>query len=232
MDNAQLHIRFNGRSIDVDLSDLDVGVLSTDNQIREAVATYLETPAQKLQAFAIDRNQETGHMTLRPEAVFGLNTTAVTLAKALKLKNRLAGRLKKVQETVLLYNSVLEEQRSQVPSVAAQIKERDEIMEQLISLKANIQRANNPIQELILRKGELTSKIEWLNSVSTRHGEVRHDYQNTQVTYNAVMKQSDVDGAVRQLEKEIDGLQDRIDEFNAEKKIDVDQRTFALLSGE
>lgn len=67
----QIHVRFDGRSIDIDLNELDVGVLSNDNQIRAAVAAYLETPVQKLQAFAIDRNRETGHMTLRPEAVFG-----------------------------------------------------------------------------------------------------------------------------------------------------------------
>ena len=67
----QIHVRFDGRSIDIDLNQLDVGVLSTDNQVRQAVASFLEVPAQKLQAFAIDRNNDTGHMTLRPEAVFG-----------------------------------------------------------------------------------------------------------------------------------------------------------------
>ena len=67
----QLHIRFEGRSIDVPLNELDVGVLSNDNQIREAVAANMGVPVAKLRAFAIDRNQATGEMTLRPEAVFG-----------------------------------------------------------------------------------------------------------------------------------------------------------------
>jgi hypothetical protein len=67
----QLHIRFDGRSFDVDLNDLDVGVLSPDNDIRQAVATHLGVPLNKLQAFAVDRNQATGQLTLRPEAVFG-----------------------------------------------------------------------------------------------------------------------------------------------------------------
>ena len=67
----QIHVRFEGRSIDIDLNELDVGVHSNDNQIREAVARYLEVPVQKMQAFQIDKNRETGHMTLRPEAVFG-----------------------------------------------------------------------------------------------------------------------------------------------------------------
>ena len=67
----QIHVRFEGRSIDINLNDLDVGVLSNDTQIREAVANHLGVPVAKLQAFAVDRNTQTGHMTLRPEAVFG-----------------------------------------------------------------------------------------------------------------------------------------------------------------
>lgn len=67
----QIHIRFQGRSIDVDLNQLDVGVLSSDHDIRTAVANYLDAPVQKLQAFAIDKNTENGHITLRPEAEFG-----------------------------------------------------------------------------------------------------------------------------------------------------------------
>jgi hypothetical protein len=66
----QLHIRFEGRSIDVNLNELDIGDRSTDAQIRNAVADHLGVPVAKLQAFAIDR-AASGEMTLRPEAVFG-----------------------------------------------------------------------------------------------------------------------------------------------------------------
>lgn len=66
----QLHIRFEGRSIDVPLNELDVADRSTDDQIRTAVADHLGVPLGKLRAFAIDR-AATGEMTLRPEAVFG-----------------------------------------------------------------------------------------------------------------------------------------------------------------
>jgi len=66
----QLHIRFEGRSIDVPLNELDVGDRSTDDQVRTAIADHLGVPLGKLRAFAIDR-AATGEMTLRPEAVFG-----------------------------------------------------------------------------------------------------------------------------------------------------------------
>ena len=68
---AQLHIRYEGRSLDFDLNQLDLGPQSTDNQVREAVANFMEVPHAKLRTFAVDRNQETGAITVRPEAVFG-----------------------------------------------------------------------------------------------------------------------------------------------------------------
>ena len=42
-----VHIRFEGRSIDVPQSDLDVGAASSDNDIKRALARYLETPEAK-----------------------------------------------------------------------------------------------------------------------------------------------------------------------------------------
>jgi hypothetical protein len=66
-----IHIRYEGQSIDLSMRQLDVGDLSTDDQVREAVATHLGVPRNKLAAFAVDRNAESGDLTLRPQAVFG-----------------------------------------------------------------------------------------------------------------------------------------------------------------
>lgn len=65
-----VHIRFEGRSLDVPQDDLDVGAVSSDSEIKRALARYLETPEAKLRDYVIDRH-ETGNMTVRPEAVFG-----------------------------------------------------------------------------------------------------------------------------------------------------------------
>ena len=67
--SPQIHIRFDGRSVDVEQADLDVGETSTDDQIRQAVANHLGVSEAKLQVFAIYRNRQTGSMTLRPEAM-------------------------------------------------------------------------------------------------------------------------------------------------------------------
>lgn len=65
-----VHIRFEGRSLDVAQGVLDVGAASSDNEIKRALAGYLETQESKLRDYVIDRH-DTGNMTVRPEAVFG-----------------------------------------------------------------------------------------------------------------------------------------------------------------
>jgi hypothetical protein len=65
-----LHIRFDGRSFDIPLSDLDVGALSNDADIRQSLAGYLNIPANRFRDYTVDRHA-TGNLTVRPEAVFG-----------------------------------------------------------------------------------------------------------------------------------------------------------------
>lgn len=65
-----VHIRFDGRSLDIPQGDLDVGAASSDNEIKRALARHLEVNEAKLRDYVIDRH-ETGNMTVRPEAVFG-----------------------------------------------------------------------------------------------------------------------------------------------------------------
>ena len=64
----------------------------------------------------------------------------ITLGKALKIKNRLTGRLAKVQADIQAYNSVPEGQSGQV-NVPALAKTRDELVEALIGLKTTISEA-------------------------------------------------------------------------------------------
>jgi hypothetical protein len=65
-----VHIRFEGRSLDVPQGDLDVGVASSDSEVKRALARHLDVPEAKLRDYVIDRH-DTGNMTVRPEAVFG-----------------------------------------------------------------------------------------------------------------------------------------------------------------
>jgi len=65
-----LHIRFDGKSFDIPLSDLDVGTMSSDADVKRTLAGYLSVPDARLRDYVVDRH-ETGNLTVRPEAVFG-----------------------------------------------------------------------------------------------------------------------------------------------------------------
>lgn len=69
MDAPMLHITHDGQSLDFEQSVLDVGELSSDDQIKEAVARHLGVPATKFRNYAVDRHD--GSLTLRPPATFG-----------------------------------------------------------------------------------------------------------------------------------------------------------------
>ena len=65
-----LHIRFQGRSTDINLSDLDTGDVSSDGDIKRSLSAFLDVPVAKFAHYVVDRH-ETGNLTVRPEAVFG-----------------------------------------------------------------------------------------------------------------------------------------------------------------
>lgn len=69
-DETVLHIRFEGRSFDIPLADLDVGAMSTDADVKRALAGYLDVAEAKFRDYVVDRH-ETGNLTVRPQAVFG-----------------------------------------------------------------------------------------------------------------------------------------------------------------
>lgn len=150
----------------------------------------------------------------------------INLSKALKLKNRLAGRLSRVKATVISYNSVLE---GNEVDLASSYDEYRQIVDALISLKSSIYEGNKGIHPSIIKMGEVKAEIELLNSLNTRHG-TEPGYQGQDHKYVAFIKKADVDKRVKLLEKEIDELQDLIDQHNATERITVPDSVMELLS--
>ena len=154
----------------------------------------------------------------------------ITLAKALKVKNRLAGRLAKAQADIQAFNSVPEGQADQV-NVPALMQAREELVGALVGLKAAINEANREAQRDIYDLAEKKAAAQFLAGVSTRHGPQPPVYPSTiEVNYVAALKKADVDALVVRLESEIDQLQDKLDQFNHVHKIEVDGRTLELAS--
>jgi hypothetical protein len=154
----------------------------------------------------------------------------ITLAKALKVKNRLAGRLAKVQTDIETYNSVLEGQVGQV-DVSALVKNREELVTALVAIKTTINEANREIQGAIYDLAEKKASVQFLNGINTRHGVQPAAYPGQpDYKYVATLKKADVDALAQRLETEIDQLQDKIDAFNHRTTVAVDGRTLELAS--
>ena len=69
---SMVHVRYEGESVEYEQGeDIDVGPLSSDQEVRTAVAALTGAPLAKLDNFMVDRNEATGDVTLRPQAVFG-----------------------------------------------------------------------------------------------------------------------------------------------------------------
>lgn len=67
---AVVHVRFEGRSLDIDLDQLDLAAAVGDQEVKRALARYLEVSESRLRDYVVDRH-ETGNLTVRPQAVFG-----------------------------------------------------------------------------------------------------------------------------------------------------------------
>lgn len=149
---------------------------------------------------------------------------AITLAKALKLKNRIAGRVTKLTADITAYNSVQDGAERQ--DVRAKFEERAGLVRRLTDLKQAIAQANAPIQRAIFELAELKAEVALFAGLNTKHGTFQEGYPTAgSVTYVAEFRKADADRKVEELEARIDALQDRLDAFNTATTVDVDRDT-------
>ena len=65
-----VHVRFEGRSIDLDELEVEVNVRMADRDIKDAIARKLDVASDRLRHYVVDRTP-TGNVVIRPEAVYG-----------------------------------------------------------------------------------------------------------------------------------------------------------------
>ncbi|MBD2208158.1 hypothetical protein H6G33_37745 [Calothrix sp. FACHB-1219] len=65
-----VHIRFEGRSVDVTETQLGVNAGMNDVAVKEQVARHLDVNRDRLETYIIDR-RPSGDLIIRPEAVYG-----------------------------------------------------------------------------------------------------------------------------------------------------------------
>lgn len=65
-----VHIRFEGRSLDVTEVQLEITAGMNDVAVKERVSRHLDVNVNRLSAYIIDR-RPSGDLIVRPEAVYG-----------------------------------------------------------------------------------------------------------------------------------------------------------------
>lgn len=155
------------------------------------------------------------------------------LAKALKIKSRITGRIAELGTSIVANNSTIVGQGdNNRPDVKKLVEQRNGLIDDLVRLKTAIALANQDIFDKIERMAQLKSVISFYTGLPTTHGlqadpNARYNAAAlSQVQYNAVIRKADVDVAKAAAQKEIEALQDVIDEYNAITEVNVNLATF------
>ena len=142
----------------------------------------------------------------------------ITLARALKYKNRLVGKIATVTEVIRNKNSVVKGTEKEV-DINDLFKLRLKLVKNLIDLKTAINKANESIVSDIYNLSEIKSLMSIINSVDTTHGKSSkgggYYGANTEpVEYESQMRFTDAEEMLSSGNKQIDQIQEKIDKHN------------------
>lgn len=140
------------------------------------------------------------------------------LSQALKIKNRLAGEISRLQQILQRENA----RRSDSVSTVDRSEVYEKIVklsEELGSLKAKIANANVGIYAFLERMAELKAHIAFLVSLPKREGTelvpLNGDQKPLEYKWDSYITQEKCDEKVAALQLKIGELQDQVDAYNA-----------------
>lgn len=143
----------------------------------------------------------------------------MNIKQALKKKNRLTSKLKDLQ--VILYNhNSIDEGNTRRFNMNDTVKEYDEVIAELVTLKTKINKANTPVYSKIFLMSELKSQIKVMKSIPVVEGFPTARFGgSSQVKKVVEITALDVLDKVEVLEAKIDELQDELDVYNVNTEI-------------
>lgn len=146
------------------------------------------------------------------------------IAKALKLKNQLAGEVAQLKDLLTKQNSRSTKQKFDYDNREVLTRLRAKLAE-LVKVKAVVAAANAEVYDEIFRLAELKGLVTTLSGLDTKAG-VFHEGRGFgeaayEVEYVAQIGKVDVDKLVAELNAEIQSLQDSLDEFNFTRSVNL-----------
>jgi adenine C2-methylase RlmN of 23S rRNA A2503 and tRNA A37 len=137
----------------------------------------------------------------------------MNLTKALKHKKKLVKQADDMYVRFSKFNSNQKDSVGYDPEQA--YNEWVRLTNDLINLKTKIHIANAGIADKIFKLGELKSMATKLRGIDTKEGIVKDRYSDVTIEYVAYMNLFDRDTKVKELEEQIETLQEEIEAYNA-----------------
>ena len=138
----------------------------------------------------------------------------MNLKQALKRKNRLVGLIAEEYKKVSQYNSV-DDMNSRPYAVKESLDNWLKLSDELVELKCKIQLANNNVNDKIFRLSELKTQVKLLKALDCTSGKY-YSRWSEDVPLNKVAEIGIVerDAMVKNMEAQIETIQDSLDEWN------------------
>ena len=144
----------------------------------------------------------------------------MTLARALKERCRIAGKLKMKIDIINSENSAIQgnERNFDLRAVYAECME---LHRKLIQIKQIIAAANAPIVDKLVEMDEVKSMIARLRGINTTTGLVERGYGQSDRYMEVVFSASEMTAEADRFQARAEQLQDELDAFNALTKVDI-----------
>ena len=144
----------------------------------------------------------------------------MTLARALKERCRIAGKLKMKLDIINSENSAIQgnERNFDLRAVYAECME---LHRKLIQIKQIIAAANAPIVDKLVEMDEVKSMIARLRGINTTTGLVERGYGQSDRYMEVVFSASEMTAEADRFQARAEQLQDELDAFNALTKVEI-----------
>jgi len=162
--------------------------------------------------------------------------TQITLAKALKLKNRLTSRINQVKKQITAHNGYVVDKNIPVSEIKLQVdvpvclQDLTKLTNSLVEVKSAINNANANSSGKIFLLSELKGLISFYENLDCDERLV----QNFSTKYNVddikrvQISLSDKNNLIKELTKKAEFIQDELDEYNATTKIQINDYILEL----
>lgn len=145
----------------------------------------------------------------------------ISIARALKERSRLAGKINEVYTAMSEENSMLEGAFRSV-DIHAKFEEYKNLTRKIIILKGGISQANSGIAVELAELAETKSMINQLKELPTAEGKKRNFSDDSEYMMTAIIGKGVLAVELDALRNRANELQDRIDEFNASTFFEVE----------